>query len=102
MKAIANRYTIEETVVRCLRAGLRRLPHLQRRLRQEGPRARSGDPRGRGRHGLRQARRGRHDADAPAQGALPGGRRPVLNPERLEALAPFEHQLVAEEMRQWL
>ena len=30
---------------------LRRLPDLQRRLRQEGAGARSGDPRGRGRHG---------------------------------------------------
>ena len=51
---------------------LRRLPDLQRRLRQEGARARSGHPRGRGRHGVRQARRGRHDADAPAEGAVPG------------------------------
>jgi hypothetical protein len=30
------------------------------------------------------------------------GRRPSPNPERLAALAPLEHQMVAEEMRQWL
>ncbi len=51
---------------------LRRLPDLQRRLRQEGAGARGRHPRSRGRHGVRQARRGRDDADAPAEGALPG------------------------------
>ena len=30
------------------------------------------------------------------------GRRPAPDPERLAGLGPLDHQLVAEEMRQWL
>ena len=72
MKAIAARYTIEETVVRCLRAGCdgflicngdydKKVRALEAVIREAE-----------GGHGVRQARRGRDDADAPAQGALPG------------------------------
>ena len=102
MKAIANRYTIEETVVRCLRAGCdgflicngdydKKVRALEAVIREA-----EGD--------MGFAKR---VEDAMTRMRRPkarflGGRRPVLNPERLEALAPFEHQLVAEEMRQWL
>ena len=33
---------------------------------------------------------------------LAGAAADASNPERLAALAPLEHQMVAEEMRQWL
>ncbi len=102
MKAIANRYTIEETVVRCLRAGCdgflicngdydKKVRALEAVIREA-----EGD--------MGFAKR---VEDAMTRMRRPkarflGGRRPAINPERLAALAPFEHQLVAEEMRQWL
>ena len=102
MKAIANRYSIEETVVRCLRAGCdgflicngdydKKVRALEAVIREA-----EGD--------MGFAKR---VLDAMTRMRQPkarflGGRRPVIDPERLEALAPFEHQLVAEEMRQWL
>ena len=102
MKAIANRYTIEETVVRCLRAGCdgflicngdydKKVRALEAVIREA-----EGD--------MGFAKR---VEDAMTRMRRPkarflSGRRPAIDPERLAGLAPFEHQLVAEEMRQWL
>jgi beta-N-acetylhexosaminidase len=102
MKAIANRYTIEETVVRALRAGCdgflicdgdydKKVRALEAVIREA------------------EADRGfeKRVIDAMARMRRPklrflAGRRPEIRPDRLEALAPLEHQMVAEEMRQWL
>jgi beta-N-acetylhexosaminidase len=102
MKAIANRYTIEETVVRCLRAGCdgflicngdydKKVRALEAVIREA-----EGD--------MGFAKR---VEDAMARMRRPkarflAGRRPAPHPDRLAALAPLEHQMVAAEMRQWL
>ena len=102
MQAIASRYTIEETVVRCLRAGCdgflicngdydKKVRALEAVIREA-----EGD--------MGFARR---VEDALTRMRRPkarflAGRRSSPDPERLAALAPLEHQMVAEEMRQWL
>jgi beta-N-acetylhexosaminidase len=102
MKAIADRYPIEETVVRCLRAGCdgflicngdydKKVRALEAIIREaEGDMAFQ-----------------KRVLDAMARMRRPkarflAGRRAPVDPRRLAALAPMEHQLVAEEMRQWL
>ena len=102
MKAIAARYTIEETVVRCLRAGCdgflicngdydKKVRALEAVIREA------------------EADMGfqKRVLDAMARMRRPkarflAGRRSPVDPRRLAALGPMEHQLVAEEMRQWL
>jgi beta-N-acetylhexosaminidase len=102
MQAIAARYTIEETVVRCLRAGCdgflicngdydKKVRALEAVIREA-----EGD--------MGFAKR---VEDAITRMRRPkarflGGRRPQPHPDRLAALAPLDHQLVAEEMRRWL
>ena len=102
MKAIANRWSIEETVVKALRAGCdgflicngdydKKVRALEAVIREaEADRAFE-----------------KRVLDAMARMRRPklrflAGRRPAIRPDRLEALAPIEHQMVAEEMRQWL
>jgi len=102
MQAIAARYSIEETVVRCLRAGCdgflicngdydKKWRALEAVIREA------------------EADRGfeQRVLDALARMRRPkarflAGRRSRPDPDRLAALAPIEHQMVAEEMRQWL
>ena len=102
MKAIANRYTIEETVVRCLRAGcdgflicngdydkkVRALEAVIREAESDMGFAKRVED------AMTRMRR--------PKARFLSGRRPAVDPGRLASLAPFEHQLVAEEMRQWL
>ena len=102
MKAIANRWSIEETVVKALRAGCdgflicngdydKKVRALEAVIREaEADRAFE-----------------KRVLDAMTRMRRPklrflAGRRPAIRPDRLEALAPIEHQMVAEEMRQWL
>ena len=102
MKAIANRWSIEETVVKALRAGCdgflicngdydKKVRALEALIREaEADRAFE-----------------TRVLDAMARMRRPklrflAGRRPSIRPDRLDALAPLEHQMVAEEMRQWL